>query len=176
MTIVSPVTHAFGLKRPGLMKPGERVLLGRHDTLFRICNRTRDTLYIALIYRYVWNFKEPPSWPAKGWFTYSPGDCSNVAVNYFFGMMAVVKSTKGGKLKPYFSQKSSTPAHQVVVRDNDVKSFKTEYMCLGKAPFQGSKDKVEDYRKCRKGQTKIPFNIMFKHAGGRNYTLNLNRK
>lgn len=175
MTVISSTSYALYFKRDGLLQPGETVILGRNDTMFKVCNRTKDTLQIAIIYKHHWKYGEPATWPAKGWFIYSPGECANVAVNTFFGIMSVVRVTKDGKLEPYFSVKATEVSlKEVRVDYNEVKKFATEYFCTGKAPFDEYRDKIIDYRKCDKGQIKIPFNVMFSHGGGKHFTFSIN--
>ncbi len=165
MTASSSVSYA------GFLKQGVRVLLGRYDTVFKVCNRTDETLQIAIIYEHHWKRGEPSTWPAKGWFVRSPGECSDFAVNNLIGVMSVVRVTKDGKLKPYST--GSTPFKDTSVYNNEAKWFATEYFCIGEAPFEEYRDNLGDYQKCKKGQTKIPFNLMFKHGGGKHYTLNI---
>lgn len=140
---------------------------------FEICNRTKKTLRIALVYKHYWKFGKPPSWPAKGWFEYSPGKCVDVAVNNLFGVMSVVEVAKNGKLIPFYQTKNEKSLDEVVVYNNEVRKFKTEYFCIGKPPFKGSKKNISDYFKCSKNQEKIPFNIIFNHGSGESFTLNL---
>ncbi len=85
--------------------------------------------------------------------------------------MSVVRVTKDGKLEPYYT--SSTPLKEITFYNNETKKFATKYLCIGEAPFEGYKDKLSDYKKCKKGQIKIPFNLLFNHEGGKHYTLDI---
>jgi len=124
-----------------------------------------------MVYQNNWKYGEPPTWPAKGWFEYSPGECTSVATNNFFGILSVVRSVKGKKLKPAFFGKR--PVEDVVLSHNQSMAFDPAYLCLGQAPFDGYKDELTDYQKCDKGEQLVPFSIMFNHGGGDHFTLDL---
>ena len=168
MAVNLSVSHA------GFLEPGVRVLLGRYDTIFKVCNRTDETLHIAIIYKHNWKLGEPPTYPVKGWFVESPGECTNFAINNLVGFMSVVKVTKDGKLEPYYT--SSTPLKDISLSNNEAMMYKPHYLCIGEAPFEGYKDKFVDYQKCKKDQKKVPFNVFFRYEGGKNFTLELPSK
>ncbi len=153
------------------LQPGSRLIYGPQDTLFRLCNRSGKTLQIALIYKHYWRAGEPPSWPAKGWFVYKPGDCSIVGHNGLSGVMSVMSFNKNGDLVPYYTGGPSI--NEVSISQNSSTQIEPEYLCLGEAPFDEYRDTFKQYYNCKKGHIKIPFNVLFRQGGGSSFTLSL---
>lgn len=171
--LVLSIGHVPQSYADGFMKPGVRYMLSNRDYIFEVCNHSGQPLSYAIIYKNYWKWGEPPTWPAKGWFRLARGGCENVAINGLFGVMSVMTDD----LKPYFSNGTDS-LKNVETSGNQVKKFKAEYFCIGKkiddAFKETYRDDLYDYRKCAKGQGKIPFNVIFNIKGDRNYTLNLN--
>ena len=128
-------------------------------------------LFLAFVYENIWKIGEQPTWPAKGWFQLSRGDCSDFAVNGLFGVMSVMYE-KNGTLQAYYSG-NEIGLEDVVLYNGQSKQISPEYLCLGAAPFSGYEDHYPDYYNCSEGQEKIPFQIVFDANGNEHFTLTL---
>ena len=154
------------------IREGETVIYGRSDTVFKVCNRAGRTLFLALVYRNVWKFGEEPTWPAKGWFQLNRGGCHSVAVNGLMGVMSVMYKDSSGQLQPHYSG-GSTALADATLNNGQSKLIKTEYLCIGEAPYSGYKDHYRQYYDCDADDEKVPFQIVFDAYGNRSYTLTL---
>lgn len=155
------------------IREGETVLYGRSDTIFKVCNKAQRTLYLALVYRNVWKFGEDPTWPAKGWFQVDRGGCHSIAVNGLLGVMSVMYKDSAGDLLPHYGS-GKTALADAQVGEGQSKKIKTEYLCVGNAPFSGYKNRYREYYDCASDGVKVPFQILFNAYGNRSYTLSIN--
>lgn len=152
------------------LKEGQRIIFGRGDTKFEVCNFTGKKLWVAYLYENV--TVRPSTFVPKGWFEYEHGSCTLIAINGLFGVMSVQRKNKDGELVPYYADGDISLA-ETQVGYSQVQRFVSEDFCIGEAPFSGYRDNAREWLECKENEKTVPFNIIFKQGGNKNYTLNL---
>lgn len=144
-------------------------LLSAHTSILEICNRTGHEVQLAMIFEHHWKRGKPPTFPAKGWYSYSPGECGNLYFGKIFGIMSIMRKSDDGTLVSMYG--NDVPIGDIQVGIDSMAQFSVEEFCLDDASISGYRNSIWDYSECRKGETKYPFSVMFSSGNGGTYTI-----
>ena len=148
------------------------VLVGPGDAIFKVCNQSDKTLFLAFVYRHVWKLGEPPTWPVKGWFQLNRSGCQNFAVNGLTGVMSVMYKDSAGVLQPFYKG-GDTALIDAAVSNGDSTQIVPELLCLDEPPYSGYRDRFTEYYECGADTDQVPFQILFNAGNNSHFTLTL---